>query len=97
MGVEVKFHLFQSSGTSASQNGAPDNEKFCHLPQLKPGQLPQNFVPINKMKFLDILMKIVIGAAIFKTVKFTLMYNTFRLLPINDHDMNRSSTEIYFH
>jgi hypothetical protein len=91
MCVEVKFHLFQSSGTSASQNGAPDNEKYCHFTQLKTDQLPQNFVPINKTKFLDVMMKIVIGAAIRKTVKFTLMYNMFRLLPVNDLDMKRCS------
>jgi hypothetical protein len=97
MGVEVKFRLFQSSGASVSQNGAPDNDKYHYFPQLKTDQLPQIFVPISKMKFLDIVTKTVTGAAVLKTVKFTLMYNPFRLLAIKDNHMNKSSAGVRFH
>lgn len=97
MCVEVKFHLFQSLGISASKNGTSDNEKYCHLLQLKTDQLPRNIIPINKIQFLDIVMKIVIGAGILETVKFSFMYNTFRFLSINDHGMNRSSAEMLIH
>lgn len=40
--------------------------------------------------------KIVTSFVILKTVLFTLMHNTFRLPPINRHDMNRRAAEHNF-
>jgi hypothetical protein len=39
-------------------------------------------------------MKIIIGFVTLKTVLFTLLHKTFRLPPINDHDVNKRAAEI---
>jgi hypothetical protein len=51
----------------------------------------------NNMKFLAIMMETVIGAAILKSVLFTLLYKMFRLPPINGHSINKQDAEIHFH
>lgn len=49
------------------------------------------------MKFLATMMEIVIGVANLKSLLFTLLYNMFRLPPINGHSNNKQAEEIHFH
>jgi hypothetical protein len=74
---------------STAISAAPGNEKFYLSHQLKADELCQNFVTINNTKFLDNVMKIAKGVIIIRTVIFTLLYNKFRLLLINDHNMDK--------
>jgi hypothetical protein len=79
-----------------------DVRNSCQQVQYKPKCCPRQkeFPPPPPLKTdhisPDTAMKTIIGVVSItsKTVLFTLM---FRLLPINSHDMNRSSAEINFH
>jgi hypothetical protein len=55
------------------------------VPQFKPDHLFQKFLTISETKFLDILLKIITGVVVLKTVAFTSLYGW---LSIGNQDMN---------
>jgi hypothetical protein len=71
----------------AQEYTPPQEMRNSALPHLATDQLSQNVITINSRKFRDTAKKAVIGTAILRRVTFTLLHDTFRLLPINGHNI----------
>jgi hypothetical protein len=97
-GCGNKFPLITEPRGQRKPKWRPRQREIPIFPSVKNRSTPSNLLsPNSKITFLDIVTKTVAGAAILKTIKFTLMYNTFRLLGIKDDDMNKSSARVHFH
>lgn len=66
------------------------------IPQMKIGNVSQNFVTIDDMNFTNTLKKIVIGAVILKTVLIIFVHNIFTLLVINNQNVKEISAGMNF-
>jgi hypothetical protein len=63
--------------------------------KFKTNQLSQNSITIYNTKFQDTVTVISIDVLILKTILFTLLQNTFRILLIHGHNLNNRSGAIH--
>lgn len=68
----------------------------AHQNQLKVGQLSPNSTTINNTKFQDTMTIISIDILILKTILLILLHNTFRILLIHGHNLNKRSSAVNF-
>lgn len=84
--------------TGASLHAATDDEnnpQATLIPtQAKRDKFSLNFITVKNKKPPDTVMKPLTGVMINKVI-FTLLHNTFRLLPINDREVRKGKGELH--